>query len=89
MTALQYNLISHSHMIRLSETETSYRREDAKDQVKQALGVLNTEEYRQLLEYIREWNTKPKLCHIAQFILFQVFSILPPTEIVEVFVISS
>nr|XP_043621391.1 transducin beta-like protein 3 [Erigeron canadensis] len=59
------------------------RREDAKDQVKKALGVLSTEEYRQLLEYIREWNTKPKLCHIAQFVLFQVFSILPPTEIVE------
>ncbi|KAL9993315.1 putative small-subunit processome, Utp13 protein [Helianthus debilis subsp. tardiflorus] len=40
-------------------------------------------EYRLLLEYVREWNTKPKLCHIAQFVLFQVFSILSPTEIVE------
>ncbi|KAI3680867.1 hypothetical protein L6452_35644 [Arctium lappa] len=59
------------------------RRKDAKDQVIQALGVLGTEEYHQLLEYIREWNTKPKLCHIAQFVLFQVFSILPPTEIIE------
>ncbi|XP_071715193.1 protein TORMOZ EMBRYO DEFECTIVE [Rutidosis leptorrhynchoides] len=59
------------------------RREDAKDQVKKALGVLSTEEYRQLLEYVREWNTKPKLCHIAQFVLFQVFTVLPPTEIVE------
>ncbi|KAJ0953901.1 putative small-subunit processome, Utp13 protein [Helianthus annuus] len=34
-------------------------------------------------KYVREWNTKPKLCHIAQFVLFQVFSILSPTEIVE------
>nr|GEV76421.1 transducin beta-like protein 3 [Tanacetum cinerariifolium] len=59
------------------------RRDDAKDQVQKALGVLSTEEYRQLLEYIREWNTKPKLCHIAQFILFQVFTLIPPTEIVE------
>ena len=61
------------------------RRDDAKDQVQKALGVLSTEEYRQLLEYIREWNTKPKLCHIAQFVLFQVFTLIPPTEIVEVF----
>ncbi|KAF5810790.1 putative transcription factor WD40-like family [Helianthus annuus] len=59
------------------------RSEDAKNQVKSALGVLSTDEYRLLLEYVREWNTKPKLCHVAQFVLFQVFSILSPTEIVE------
>ena len=45
---------------------------------------LGKEEVRQLLEYIREWNTKPKLCHIAQFVLFLIFKILPPTEIIEV-----
>lgn len=61
-----------------------YRSEDAKNQVKAALGVLSMDEYRLLLEYVREWNTKPKLCHIAQFVLLQVFSILSPTEIVEV-----
>ncbi|GKA57446.1 hypothetical protein Tco_0756634 [Tanacetum coccineum] len=33
--------------------------------------VLNTEEYRQLLKYIREWNTGPKLCHIARYSGFQ------------------
>ncbi|KAM0071526.1 putative transcription factor WD40-like family [Helianthus debilis subsp. tardiflorus] len=59
------------------------RSEDAKNQVKTALGVLSMDEYRLLLEYVREWNTKPKLCHVAQFVLFQVFSILSPTEIVE------
>jgi U3 small nucleolar RNA-associated protein 13 len=38
-----------------------------------------------LLEYIREWNTKPKFCHVAQFVLFRVLRSLPPTDIVEVF----
>uniref|UniRef100_A0A251T0L9 Putative small-subunit processome, Utp13, WD40/YVTN repeat-like-containing domain protein n=1 Tax=Helianthus annuus TaxID=4232 RepID=A0A251T0L9_HELAN len=58
---------------------------DAKNQVKTAIGVLSMNEYRLLLEHVREWNTKPKLCHIAQFVLFQVFifSILSPTEKVE------
>ncbi|XP_076928886.1 protein TORMOZ EMBRYO DEFECTIVE-like [Bidens hawaiensis] len=59
------------------------RKEDAKNKVKTALDVLSSDEYRLLLEYVREWNTKPKFCHIAQFVLHQVFSILPPTEIVE------
>ncbi|KAI7746055.1 hypothetical protein M8C21_003731 [Ambrosia artemisiifolia] len=59
------------------------RSEDAKNQVKTALDALSMDEYRLLLEYVREWNTKPKLCHIAQFVLLQVFSILSPTEIVE------
>lgn len=45
---------------------------------------LGKEDVQQLVEYIREWNTKPKLCHIAQFVLFQVFCMLPPTELVEV-----
>ncbi|KAJ0846583.1 putative transcription factor WD40-like family [Helianthus annuus] len=60
-----------------------HRSVDAKNQVKTAISVLSMNEYRLLLEYVREWNTKPKLCHIAQFVLFQVFSILSPTEIVE------
>lgn len=52
--------------------------------MRKALQTLGKEEVRQLFEYIREWNTKPKLCHIAQFVLFQVFSMLSPKEIVEV-----
>ncbi|GJX73477.1 reverse transcriptase domain-containing protein, partial [Tanacetum coccineum] len=35
------------------------------------------------LQYSGEWNTNPKLCHIAQFGLFQVFTLIPRTEIVE------
>nr|GEX72667.1 hypothetical protein [Tanacetum cinerariifolium] len=45
---------------------------DANDQVQKALGV-------------RERNTKPKPCHIVEFILFQVFTLIPPIEILEVF----
>ncbi|KAJ8446087.1 hypothetical protein Cgig2_017589 [Carnegiea gigantea] len=60
------------------------RKMNATDHVRKALEPLGKEEIRLLFEYIREWNTKPKLCHIAQFILFQIFSMLPPTEIVEV-----
>jgi hypothetical protein len=37
-----------------------------------------------LLEYVREWNTKPKFCHVAQFVLFWVLRSLPPADILEV-----
>ncbi|XP_021737664.1 transducin beta-like protein 3 [Chenopodium quinoa] len=60
------------------------RKKDAVDHLKKALLHLGKEEMQQLFEYIREWNTKPKLCHNAQFVLFQIFSMLPPTDIVEV-----
>ncbi|KAK3403639.1 hypothetical protein EUGRSUZ_K00075 [Eucalyptus grandis] len=48
------------------------------------LSALSGEEVCLLLEYIREWNAKPKLCHVAQSVLSQVFRILSPTEIVEI-----
>lgn len=60
------------------------RNGDAEYQIEKALRALDKEESRLLLEYVREWNTKPKLCHIAQFVLFRIFSILPPTEITEI-----
>ncbi|KAH7855131.1 hypothetical protein Vadar_021569 [Vaccinium darrowii] len=60
------------------------RKREADVQVDKALHELGKEEFRLLLEYVREWNTKPKLCHIAQFVLFRVFNILPPTEILEI-----
>lgn len=49
-----------------------------------ALQGLEKEEFRLLFEYVREWNSKPKLCHIAQFVLYHTFNVLPPTEIVQV-----
>lgn len=54
-----------------------------------ALNAIGKGEFRLLFEYVREWNTKPKLCHVAQFVLFRVFNILPPTEIIEVLVFLS
>ncbi|KAL6508204.1 hypothetical protein OROHE_021746 [Orobanche hederae] len=56
---------------------------DADVQIEKAISSLAKEELRVLLEYTREWNTKPKNCHVAQFVLHRVFSIFPPTEIVE------
>ncbi|EOY10125.1 Transducin family protein / WD-40 repeat family protein [Theobroma cacao] len=60
------------------------RKRDAEDQIDKALHALSKEEFHLLFEYAREWNTKPKLCHIAQFVLFRAFNILPPTEIIEI-----
>lgn len=60
------------------------RKGSADVQIEKALRGLNKEEFAQLLEYVREWNTKPKLCHVAQFVLFQIFSILSPTDIAEI-----
>ncbi|KAG8381676.1 hypothetical protein BUALT_Bualt06G0146300 [Buddleja alternifolia] len=59
------------------------RKKSGDIQIEKAIGPLGKEEVHLLLEYIREWNTKPKMCHIAQFVLCRIFSILPPTEIVE------
>ncbi|GER33485.1 transducin family protein / WD-40 repeat family protein [Striga asiatica] len=59
------------------------RKTDADVQMEKALSPVTKEELHVLLEYIREWNSKPKFCHIAQFVLHRVFSIFPPTEIIE------
>ncbi|KAK9757313.1 hypothetical protein RND81_01G155600 [Saponaria officinalis] len=61
-----------------------YRKNIAEDHLRKALQPLGMEELRRLLEYIREWNTKPKLCHVANSVLLQVFSMHPPTDIAEV-----
>ncbi|MCD7457072.1 hypothetical protein HAX54_034058 [Datura stramonium] len=54
------------------------------DQIGKALKALSKEEVRLLFEYVLEWNTKPKFCHTAHFVLSRIFDILPPTEIVEI-----
>lgn len=61
-----------------------YRKREAEHQIEKALHALGKEEIRQLLEYVREWNTKSKFCHVAQFVLFRLFNIHPPTEIIEI-----
>lgn len=60
------------------------RKNDMDDQIGKAIKALGKEELQLLLEYIREWNTKPKFCQIAQYVLSRAYSILPATEIVEV-----
>ncbi|KAJ1702869.1 hypothetical protein LUZ63_002648 [Rhynchospora breviuscula] len=60
------------------------RRGDAEVPIEKALQSLSNEELRVLLEYIREWNTKPKLCHVAHFVLFRILKIFPPTVIMEI-----
>ncbi|KAF9603413.1 hypothetical protein IFM89_036114 [Coptis chinensis] len=60
------------------------RKKHAEDQIDRALRTLGKEEIHLLFEYVREWNTKPKFCHIAQSVLFRVFNILSPTEILEI-----
>ncbi|MCL7035917.1 hypothetical protein MKW94_024153 [Papaver nudicaule] len=61
-----------------------FRKKHAEDQVDKALRSLGIDELYQLFEYVREWNSKPKLCSVAQFVLSRVFSTLPPKEIIEI-----
>lgn len=60
------------------------RKDDPEDPIEKALVGLPKEGLRLLLEYIREWNTKPKFCHVAQFVLFRVLKSFPPTDILEI-----
>ncbi|KAF8378925.1 hypothetical protein HHK36_030274 [Tetracentron sinense] len=60
------------------------RRRNAEKQMEKAIPALGKEEFCLLFEYVREWNTKPKLCHVAQFVLFKVFNVLRPTEIIKI-----
>ncbi|KAL1333951.1 hypothetical protein HN51_062817 [Arachis hypogaea] len=60
------------------------RKRGAEDHIDRALKGLGGEELRVLFNYVREWNTKPKLCYVSQFVLFRAFNIFPPTEIVQI-----
>ncbi|XP_014490616.1 transducin beta-like protein 3 isoform X2 [Vigna radiata var. radiata] len=60
------------------------RKREAEEHLDRALKGLGDEELRTLFNYVREWNTKPKLCYVSQFVLFRVFSVFPPTHIVEI-----
>ncbi|KAI4371363.1 hypothetical protein MLD38_019608 [Melastoma candidum] len=60
------------------------RRQEREDLLIRSLSALGNDEVRQLLEYIREWNSKPKFCHVAQSVLSQVFRIYSPTNIIEI-----
>ncbi|PQM41217.1 transducin beta-like protein 3 [Prunus yedoensis var. nudiflora] len=61
-----------------------WRKRKNEKQIEKSLQTLGKEELKLLFEYVREWNTKPKLCHVAHFVLSKVFSILNPIEITEI-----
>ncbi|XP_042485321.1 transducin beta-like protein 3, partial [Macadamia integrifolia] len=60
------------------------RKRHAEDQIEKALSGLGKEQLHLLFEYVREWNTKLKLCHVAQFVLFRIFNIFAPTDVIEI-----
>ncbi|CAN6569779.1 unnamed protein product [Malus baccata var. baccata] len=61
-----------------------WRKRETEKQMEKALLALGEEEIKLLFEYVREWNTKPKLCHVAHFVLSKVFNFLSPTKINEI-----
>lgn len=52
--------------------------------IRQIFQALDKEYWKLLLEYIRDWNAKPKSCHVAQRVLYEFFSVVPASKIVEV-----
>lgn len=67
-------------------TQFSCRKRGDEKQIEMVLHDLDKEELRVLIEYVREWNIKPKFCHVAQFVLFKLLNIVSPREIIEVVV---
>ena len=60
------------------------RQEGADVTIREILQSLGKEYYKLLLEYIRDWNAKPKSCHVAQRVLYELISVIPAGKIVEV-----
>ena len=77
------------YIIFLTEITTFFSKGHAKDQIHKVICEPGKEELRLLLEYVREWNIKQKFSHVSQFVLFQLFNVLPPTEIIEVLFVPS
>ena len=60
------------------------RSEGANLHIRQIMQTLDKEYWKPLLEYLRDWNAKPKSCHVAQRVLYEFFSVVPASKIVEV-----
>ncbi|CAN1257029.1 Protein TORMOZ EMBRYO DEFECTIVE [Linum perenne] len=69
---------------KLFELFSQLCREASTNHMEKAVCSLGKEQLGLLFEYAREWNTKPKMCHIAQLVLFQVFSNISPSKILEI-----
>ncbi|CAN1746487.1 Protein TORMOZ EMBRYO DEFECTIVE [Linum perenne] len=69
---------------KLFELFSQLCREASTNHMEKAVCSLGKEQLGLLFEYAREWNTKPKMCNIAQLVLFQVFSNISPSKILEI-----
>jgi U3 small nucleolar RNA-associated protein 13 len=68
----------------VSNSGARCRQEGADVTIREILQSLGKEYYKLLLEYIRDWNAKPKSCHVAQRVLYELISVIPAGKIVEV-----
>lgn len=68
----------------MSNSGARGRQEGADVTIREILQSLGKEYYKLLLEYIRDWNAKPKSCHVAQRVLYELISVIPAGKIVEV-----
>ncbi|KAG6550306.1 hypothetical protein Mapa_008267 [Marchantia paleacea] len=68
----------------LNVFEEVYRNEESTTQMQTILQALGKEHLRLLLEYIRDWNSKSKFCHIAQRVMYSMFHVISPTDLIKV-----
>ncbi|BBN19124.1 U3 small nucleolar RNA-associated protein 13 [Marchantia polymorpha subsp. ruderalis] len=68
----------------LNVFEEVYRNEDSTTQMQTILQALGKEHLRLLLEYIRDWNSKSKFCHIAQRVMYSMFHVISPIDLIKV-----
>ena len=77
---LSYPWFSHRSMAHF----IVFRERLTVDPAEEVIRSLGKDELRVLLEFIREWNTRSHSCHVAQFVLFRIFKVFPPIEIIQV-----
>ncbi|KAL3678389.1 hypothetical protein R1sor_021345 [Riccia sorocarpa] len=68
----------------LNVFEEIYRKDDSTNKMQTLLQALGKEHFRLLLEYIRDWNSKAKFCHVAQRVLYSVLHVVSPTDLIKV-----
>ncbi|KAL2610086.1 hypothetical protein R1flu_028659 [Riccia fluitans] len=68
----------------LNVFEEINRKEDSTSRMQTILQALGKEHLRLLLEYIRDWNSKAKFCHVAQRVLFSMLHVVSPTDLIVV-----
>ncbi|TQE02668.1 hypothetical protein C1H46_011737 [Malus baccata] len=60
------------------------RKRETEKQIEKAFLPLARKRSSCYFAYVRERNTKAKLCHVAHFVLLKVLNILSPTKINEI-----